>query len=192
MDYCFVVPDPLGTARQPQARQFTFPPPHRFDSRNESASHNSISAQQTINSLDSPHTLSLSYNDLVLVPQDTQIPSVSDAELTATATGPTPKRRKKKAPTLRAKDWERYKARILELHDTQNLPLPKVKEMIEEEFGFVAEYGIIITLLVTQNQLTVSQTETVPNSYNQMGQRQEHQEARDGSNCQEATATETH
>ncbi|KAJ4027896.1 hypothetical protein NW752_000144 [Fusarium irregulare] len=53
--------------------------------------------------------------------------------------GPPPKRRKKKAPTLRAKDWEPYKARILELHDARKQPLVKVKEMIEEEFGFTAE-----------------------------------------------------
>ncbi|KAF4445866.1 TPR-like protein [Fusarium austroafricanum] len=52
---------------------------------------------------------------------------------------PPPKQRRKKAPTLRAKDWEPYKARILELHDTQKKPLQKVKEIMEEEFNFVAE-----------------------------------------------------
>jgi hypothetical protein len=51
-----------------------------------------------------------------------------------------PKPRKKKAPTRRAKDWEPYKARILDLHDTQNLSLKTVKNMIENEFGFTAEY----------------------------------------------------
>jgi hypothetical protein len=51
-------------------------------------------------------------------------------------------RRKRKVPTLRAEDWEPYKARILELHDAQKLPLGKVKTMIEEEFGFIAEYAL--------------------------------------------------
>lgn len=47
--------------------------------------------------------------------------------------------RKHKAPTLRADDWEPYKKRILDLHATQKLPLPKVRQMIEEEYGFKAE-----------------------------------------------------
>ena len=68
--------------------------------------------------------------------------SVTDDELTANDTSPPPKYRKKKAPTLRAKDWEPYKARVLELHDSQKLPLVKVKEMIEKEFGFTAEYVV--------------------------------------------------
>ncbi|KAF4957662.1 hypothetical protein FSARC_11218 [Fusarium sarcochroum] len=59
-----------------------------------------------------------------------------------TPMGPPPKGRKKKAPTLRAKAWEPYKSRILELHIAQKLSLEKVKEKIEEEFGFTAEYGI--------------------------------------------------
>ncbi|KAL6922334.1 hypothetical protein FSHL1_006297 [Fusarium sambucinum] len=64
---------------------------------------------------------------------------LSDAELTETPMGPPPKRRKRKAPTIRAKEWEPYKARILDLHDEQKFSLPKVKTMIEEEFGFTAE-----------------------------------------------------
>jgi hypothetical protein len=53
---------------------------------------------------------------------------------------PTKLPRKKKAPTLRAGDWEPYKARIIELHITQKLPLPEVQKKIEEEFGFTAVY----------------------------------------------------
>lgn len=49
--------------------------------------------------------------------------------------------RKRKAPTLRAHDWEPYKDRILELHLTQGLPLPEVRQIIEGECGFKAEYG---------------------------------------------------
>ncbi|PSN58555.1 hypothetical protein BS50DRAFT_154072 [Corynespora cassiicola Philippines] len=53
--------------------------------------------------------------------------------------GPPARLRKRKAPTLRAADWEPYKKRILDLHTGQNLPLPKVRQMIEEEYGFRAE-----------------------------------------------------
>jgi hypothetical protein len=52
---------------------------------------------------------------------------------------PPVKQRKKKAPTLRASDWEPYKARIIELHVTQKRSLPNVKEIIESELSFVAE-----------------------------------------------------
>jgi hypothetical protein len=48
--------------------------------------------------------------------------------------------RKKKAPTLCAKAWEPYKARILDLHVANKLPLRDVKTTIEAEFGFSAEY----------------------------------------------------
>lgn len=52
------------------------------------------------------------------------------------------KKRKRKAPTLRTDDFEPYKARILELHIEQNLPLPSVKVMIERESWFRAEYVV--------------------------------------------------
>jgi hypothetical protein len=45
-----------------------------------------------------------------------------------------PKSRKRKAPTLRRDEWEPVKARVIELHSNQSLPLPKVKEIVEEEF----------------------------------------------------------
>ncbi|EXL56119.1 hypothetical protein FOCG_03815 [Fusarium oxysporum f. sp. radicis-lycopersici 26381] len=62
------------------------------------------------------------------------------AQITPTPiTGPPRKSRKKKAPTLRDEDWEPFKDRILELYETQKLPLEKVKTMIEEEFGFTAQ-----------------------------------------------------
>ena len=55
---------------------------------------------------------------------------------------PTLRTRKRKAPTLCAKAWEPYKARILDLHVANKLPLRDVKTMIEAEFGFSAEYVI--------------------------------------------------
>jgi hypothetical protein len=58
----------------------------------------------------------------------------------ASPMGPPARPRKRKAPTLRADDWEPYKKRILDLHAIQGLPLPKVRQMIEEEYGFKAEY----------------------------------------------------
>lgn len=99
-----------------------------------------------------PYLPNLTREPLVPVSQD--LVSLSDTELTATPMGPPSKRRKNKAPTLRANDWEPYKTRILELHDEQKVPLPKVKTMIEEEFGFTAEYvltGIPPTLTRTKH-----------------------------------------
>lgn len=49
--------------------------------------------------------------------------------------------RKRKAPTLRADAWNPYKYRIIELHIEQDLPLTQVKEVMEKEFGFKAEYA---------------------------------------------------
>ncbi|KIN05215.1 hypothetical protein OIDMADRAFT_66026, partial [Oidiodendron maius Zn] len=49
------------------------------------------------------------------------------------------KSRKRKAPTLKADAWEPYKARVIELHINQGMPLQKVKEIIENEFNFTAE-----------------------------------------------------
>jgi hypothetical protein len=54
--------------------------------------------------------------------------------------GPPARPRKRKAPTLRADDWEPYKKRILDLHIVQKLSLPKVRQMVEVEYGFKAEY----------------------------------------------------
>ncbi|KAF4991287.1 hypothetical protein FGRMN_7947 [Fusarium graminum] len=56
----------------------------------------------------------------------------------STSMGPSPKKRKPKAPNRPAKNWEPYKARIFKLHITQDLRLKKVKEVIEDEFGFTA------------------------------------------------------
>lgn len=53
------------------------------------------------------------------------------------------KSRKRKAPTLKADAWEPYKARVIELHINQGMPLQKVKEIIENEFNFTAEYDSI-------------------------------------------------
>jgi hypothetical protein len=64
-------------------------------------------------------------------------------DTTAPSMGPPTKTRKRKAPTLHADDWEPYKARIIELHVERDPPFPlrKVKDIIEAEFGFVAEYA---------------------------------------------------
>ncbi|PVI02948.1 TPR-like protein [Periconia macrospinosa] len=47
--------------------------------------------------------------------------------------------RKKKAPTLREKQWAPYKDRILQLHIEMKMSLPQVKKKMEEEYGFKAE-----------------------------------------------------
>lgn len=51
---------------------------------------------------------------------------------------PPAKTRKNKAPTLRDSDWEPYRDRITKLY-TNKTPLKQVKEMMETEFGFIAE-----------------------------------------------------
>jgi hypothetical protein len=47
---------------------------------------------------------------------------------------PPPKPRKRKARTLRRDEWEPVKARVIELHISQKLPLPEVQKIVEEEF----------------------------------------------------------
>ena len=47
--------------------------------------------------------------------------------------------RKKKARTLRESDWEPYKELIIQLHITEKRPLPEVKRLVEEGYGFHAE-----------------------------------------------------
>lgn len=66
--------------------------------------------------------------------------------------GPPTRPRKRKAPTLRASDWEPYKARIVELHITEKWPLQEVREAIKMEFGFTAEY---VSFKVEQGRLLV-------------------------------------
>jgi hypothetical protein len=48
--------------------------------------------------------------------------------------------RKSRDPTLTAKAWEPYKARIIDLYIIQGLTLNNVMQKIEEEFGFSATY----------------------------------------------------
>jgi len=57
-----------------------------------------------------------------------------------------PKSRKRKAPTLHTDAWEPYKARIVELHITQGLPLREVKKTIKSDFGFTAEYATLFKI----------------------------------------------
>ncbi|KAF2466286.1 TPR-like protein [Lindgomyces ingoldianus] len=66
-------------------------------------------------------------------------PSSTAQTMPVTSMDPPTRPRKRKAPTLPAVAWEPYKARILELHNTEGLPLREVKEMIKKEFGFTAE-----------------------------------------------------
>jgi len=47
--------------------------------------------------------------------------------------------RKKKAPTLRENDWEPFRERIVDLYSS-GMPLKQVKQAMETEFKFCAEY----------------------------------------------------
>lgn len=67
--------------------------------------------------------------------------SSSDTQrIPATSMDPPANPRKRKAPTLRAEAWEPYKARIIELHIERGKSLREVKEEMERETGFTAEY----------------------------------------------------
>jgi hypothetical protein len=67
--------------------------------------------------------------------------SFGDAQtMPAIPIGPPTRPRKRKATTLHSNAWEPYKARIIELHIQQGLPLRQVRENIIKEFGFTAEY----------------------------------------------------
>ncbi|KAH7357318.1 hypothetical protein BKA66DRAFT_552991 [Pyrenochaeta sp. MPI-SDFR-AT-0127] len=95
------------------------------------------------------HTLSTAPYSLVLPNVPHHVELFHDAQFTPTASMGPPSRRKKKAPTLRASDWEPYKDRVLELHINQGLSLKEVKKKLEEEFGFTAE--------IRQYRLRISQ-----------------------------------
>lgn len=96
--------------------------------------------QGSISHLFNPHP-ALNINE----PHNTE--SFSDTQtMPAITMGPPTKSRKRKAPTLRADAWEPYKARIVELHITQGIPLREVKEKIKEEFGFTAQYVSLFIL----------------------------------------------
>lgn len=91
--------------------------------------------------------------------------------------------RKRKAPTLREADWEPYKARILDLHTAQRLSLSKVKQVIEEESGFKAEYVAppctqyaerVVCILLIQTRL---QAAAVSITHQPVGKRPERQDA---------------
>ncbi|KAF2736995.1 hypothetical protein EJ04DRAFT_395115, partial [Polyplosphaeria fusca] len=77
--------------------------------------------------------------------QSVSTPTLTSASVSSVPTappspmGPPARPRKRKAATLRADDWEPYKERTLDLHIVQKLPLPRVKQMIEDEYGFKAE-----------------------------------------------------
>ena len=48
--------------------------------------------------------------------------------------------RKRKAPTTKDHHWEPLKARIIELHADEKLPVKKLRAMIREETGFDATF----------------------------------------------------
>ena len=79
---------------------------------------------------------------------DWHLMSISEEDTTSLQPPPLPRPnpvadarpRKKKARTLRESDWEPYKDRVMQLHLTEKRPLSEVRLLIEQEFGFNAEY----------------------------------------------------
>lgn len=74
------------------------------------------------------------------LPHSGQLPSDSHDGNTPSLMGPPAKQRKRKAPTLRADAWEPYKDHVIRLHINEGKSLPEVKEIMEREFHFKAEY----------------------------------------------------
>ena len=65
-------------------------------------------------------------------------PGVTHAASTSQAMAPPIlSRKRKKAPTMREKDWEPMKARIVELYVTNKEPLTAVREHVHAEFGLL-------------------------------------------------------
>lgn len=98
-------------------------------SQHRDSSHNSLSG--SYGPASTPHLAHLCPSDQLS--SDNRDNGISDM-------GPPKKPRKRKVPTLRADAWEPYKARILELHKARKKPLREVKEILERECGFSAEY----------------------------------------------------
>jgi hypothetical protein len=95
------------------------------------------------NGLASNHTsLFPNTNADIMVLQSPQLPVPdSNSSTDVQSMAPPPNPRKRKAPTLRVDDWEPVKARVIKLHITENLPLPEVKKIVEQEYrsiGFTA------------------------------------------------------
>ncbi|KEZ45389.1 hypothetical protein SAPIO_CDS2224 [Scedosporium apiospermum] len=73
--------------------------------------------------------------------QNTSLPDDA-VEVANVSMGPPTRPRKRKAGTLKAEDWEPRRPFIKRLHIDQGLPLKEVKNRMESEFGFKAEYRI--------------------------------------------------
>jgi hypothetical protein len=95
--------------------------------------------------------------------------------------------RKRKAATLRADDWEPYKMHILDLHIKQKKTLPEVMRIVEEKYGFKAEYVAVVRARQSKQVLSPVLTQTcmqataVPIAHQPMGKGQERQAAGDAS-----------
>ena len=77
--------------------------------------------------------------DVELAGSSQPAPAVTHTSQTS-PTDPLYRPRKRKAVTLRTDVWEPYKERILDLHIEQKRPLPEVRQTLEKEYGFKAEY----------------------------------------------------
>lgn len=76
------------------------------------------------------------------LPRDDMEDLANDGEDLNLLMGPPRRTRKKKAMTLRAEDWELYKERIVDLHITNNMPLPKVMQFMKENHSFAPRYVV--------------------------------------------------
>lgn len=101
-----------------------------------------------------------------------------------------PRVQKRRTKILHTADWEPHKTRILDLHISQKLSLPQVKGIMEDQYGFSAEYVGQTMRTVQEPALTLEllQNTTIPHAYIPVGKRQKYQVERDGSYCSQAPA----
>ena len=86
--------------------------------------------------------------------QNTSLPDDA-VEVANVSMGPPTRPRKRKAGTWKAEDWEPRRPFIKRLHIDQGLPLKEVKNRMESEFGFKAEY-VYSKMLVNALAIPVS------------------------------------
>lgn len=63
--------------------------------------------------------------------------------------GPPTQTRKRKAPALGADDWEQFQDRIRKLYVDKNMPIAEVKQTMEAEYGFKAEYVTLFLRVIS-------------------------------------------
>jgi len=109
-----------------QASSFNFQYPIGYPST-EALGHGAVSSQSSLSFPLTEPSFQLQLDNPL---QPTQVSNANERSMP-----PPPKRRKAKAPTMREEDWKPFQPRIVQLYRNENQTVPKIQEIIEEEFG---------------------------------------------------------